>query len=312
MIQSGAFAVVVTLFITRSRLLTSFPDIDAQMVALDVQKVCLLAQVADTLLARSGQINSTLATNFTAATNSTQPVCPTIPPESPHTQKSIEIVMILWFLSLIIAIFSSFMALIIQEWTLKYFWALHHRTPEMTIQTYALNDMKVRLNAERWGLHKLPHINAALLNLAVLLFVVGLAVYVSPILPTTKILASIGAGVVTLLWALRYIPRCIVPWRLLRWLSTRKERRAATLEEIRARGQGQVRDDSGGDRARARGGGEGARNEDEGEAARDEDGGFWLTDEEEEDIQEVPREEDVAEAGQIMMRRIRLSASQIV
>ncbi|VDC06371.1 unnamed protein product [Peniophora sp. CBMAI 1063] len=152
---TGLFAATVAAFVLESYKQLQ-PDTGAQTVA-------LLAQIAS---ASSG--NSPIP-------SSELPSEPFVAPESAVIVNS------LWFLSLIISLICALLATLIQEWTRDFLRDIQRRTPDMTIKQFSFNHIYVRMGVERYKLGYVTSLIVFLMHIAVILFVVGLAVFLAPI-----------------------------------------------------------------------------------------------------------------------------------
>lgn len=220
----------------------------------------------------------------------------------------------LWFCSLILSLTCGVLIGLAQGWTLNFLHIVRRRDSSTRIETYALNDLHARSEANRYGLKKIPALVEFIKYIALVLFFIGLAVYMFPILPAAGGMATAVVGVLTLIWGLRCLPNR-VQLRMMVWLASRlqkieerKEEVRATIGEVRATGE-----EVGATGEAVEGGAPTVLDDNKGETAVYEDVGERAPmDEDEEDIQEVPRDEDVTVAGHIMMRRLRPGASHVV
>ncbi|KZV60482.1 hypothetical protein PENSPDRAFT_644258, partial [Peniophora sp. CONT] len=83
----------------------------------------------------------------------------------------------LWFLSLVISLVCALLATLIQEWTRDFLRDISRRTPGMTIKGYAYNHIYVRMGVEKFKLDYVASLIVALMHVAVILFLVGLAIF---------------------------------------------------------------------------------------------------------------------------------------
>ncbi|KZV69540.1 hypothetical protein PENSPDRAFT_479256, partial [Peniophora sp. CONT] len=152
---TGLFAATVAAFIIESYKLLQ-PDTGAQTVALLAQLVSI---------------------------NNATPIVPPpeILPEPFDAPDTAVIVNSLWFLSLVISLFCALLATLIQEWTRDFLRDIQRRSPDMTIKDYAFNHIFVRMGVEHFQLDSVTSIIVALMHVAVIIFLVGLAMFVSSI-----------------------------------------------------------------------------------------------------------------------------------
>ncbi|VDC06593.1 unnamed protein product [Peniophora sp. CBMAI 1063] len=141
------------------------------------QTVALLAQWASSKL-KNG--NSTIVTtesgNTTVADLMTGASSTTFTPP-----KAIVVASTLWSLSLVLAVMSAISSGMMAQWASNFEYALKLRPwDRTTIERHALRHIEVRVSAERYGLDILPDIFRTMLHIAVVLFLIGLAMWPVP------------------------------------------------------------------------------------------------------------------------------------
>ncbi|VDC06370.1 unnamed protein product [Peniophora sp. CBMAI 1063] len=173
---TGLFAATVAAFVIESYKQLQ-PDTGAQTVA-------LLARIA-----------------FASSGNATIPPSE-LPAEPFVAPKSAVIVNSLWFLSLVISLACALLATLIQEWTRDFLRDIQRRTPDMTIKQYSFNHIYVRMGVERFKLDYVTSLIVALMHLAVVLFVVGLVIFLFPIHHTPAVVVEIAGIVAASIYAI--------------------------------------------------------------------------------------------------------------
>ncbi|VDC06599.1 unnamed protein product [Peniophora sp. CBMAI 1063] len=178
---AGLFAATVAAFVIESYHSLS-PDTGAQTVA-------LLAQL----------ISKTDSTPVVPASD--------IIAEPFHAPGTAILVNSLWFLSLVIALICALLATLIQEWTRDYLRDVQHRTSDMTVKEYAFNHIYVRMGIERYGLDHMATLIVALMHIAVVLFLIGLIIFLFPIhiLPAAVVTTAASMA------ALIYVSISVIP-----------------------------------------------------------------------------------------------------
>ncbi|KZV74610.1 hypothetical protein PENSPDRAFT_572787, partial [Peniophora sp. CONT] len=171
---TGLFAATVAAFVIESYKQLQ-PDTGAQTVA-------LLAQLV-------------FASNATPAV----PIFE-LPSEPFAAPKAAVIVNSLWFLSLVISLVCALLATLIQEWTRDFLRDIQRRTPDMTIKEYALNHIFVRMGVEHFKLDYVSSLIVALIHVAVILFIVGLAIFIHQIHNVPAIVLETVGGVAAFIY----------------------------------------------------------------------------------------------------------------
>ncbi|VDC05241.1 unnamed protein product [Peniophora sp. CBMAI 1063] len=172
---TGLFAATVAAFVIESYKSLS-PDTGAQTVALLAQLVA--------------------ATNATTIIPATE-----ILSEPFQVPETAVIVNALWFLSLVISLVCALLATLIQEWTRDYLRGTQWRTMSTTISQYAYKHIYIRMGVERYRLDRVASVIVGLMHLAVVLFLVGLAIFLFPIHFTTAMVVAVSSGTAAALTA---------------------------------------------------------------------------------------------------------------
>ncbi|KZV60794.1 hypothetical protein PENSPDRAFT_593684, partial [Peniophora sp. CONT] len=159
---TGLFAATVAAFVIESYKMLQ-PDPGAQTNLIGNQTLVLLAQ----LVSANG-----ITPNIPAPELQTQPF---------QAPQAAIVVNSLWFLSLVISLVCALLATLIQEWTRDFLRDIHRRSPDVTIKNYSFNHIFVRMGVERYKLDYVTSIIVFLMHIAVILFLVGLVIFLEPI-----------------------------------------------------------------------------------------------------------------------------------
>ncbi|KZV70114.1 hypothetical protein PENSPDRAFT_632070, partial [Peniophora sp. CONT] len=172
---TGLFATTVAAFVIESYQMLQ-PDPGAQATALGNQNTALLVQIVQII-----------------SENQTIPAValPDLRPAPFKAPQAAVIVNTLWFLSLVISLICALLATLIQEWTRDFLRDIQRRTPDMTIKEYAYNHIYVRMGVEHFKLDYVTSLIIALMHVAVILFLIGLTMFLFSIHHTPAIVVEV-------------------------------------------------------------------------------------------------------------------------
>lgn len=87
----------------------------------------------------------------------------------------------LWFLSLVIALVCTLLATLVQEWSRDFQRASSRRFSDKTVKEAAFNHIYQRMGVDRFGLDYMTSLIVGLIHVAVILFLIGLAIFLFPV-----------------------------------------------------------------------------------------------------------------------------------
>ncbi|KZV65010.1 hypothetical protein PENSPDRAFT_556083, partial [Peniophora sp. CONT] len=103
----------------------------------------------------------------------------------------------LWFVGLFIALTCALLATMVQEWTRRFLRG-QVRLVHESQQQFSIELMSTQMAAERWYLDQAASIVVALMHVAVVVFIIGLDVYLYTINPRPAVVASTCTGILVL------------------------------------------------------------------------------------------------------------------
>ncbi|VDC06374.1 unnamed protein product [Peniophora sp. CBMAI 1063] len=155
---TGLFAATVAAFVLESYNML-LPDPSSQSDLIGNQALILLAQLVS------------------AGNNTPDIALPQLQAEPFEAPRVAVVVNSLWFVSLVISLVCALLATLIQEWTRDFLRDIRRRTPDMTLRTYTFNHIYVRMGVESFKLDYVTSFIVALMHVAVILFLVGLVMF---------------------------------------------------------------------------------------------------------------------------------------
>ncbi|VDC06372.1 unnamed protein product [Peniophora sp. CBMAI 1063] len=116
--------------------------------------------------------------------------------------ESAVLVNTLWFTSLVISIICSLLATLVQEWARHFRRSIQRGASGMTIKEYSMNHMYQRMGLESYRMDAVASVIVALTHISVVLFLVGLGIFLFPIhqTPARAVTWTAGAGAIFYLW----------------------------------------------------------------------------------------------------------------
>lgn len=144
------------------------------------QAVALLVQLAAKRAAAENSVSEPLAAGL--ETQNLAVLVPAVDIAPPVPLKTAVLVSTLWGTSLVLLITCALWAHMLVNSTTLHFISLQRRSPNKTIEDHALENIRMHVSAEQYGLQKVaPTIVSALLHIAIVLFIIGLIVRVFPV-----------------------------------------------------------------------------------------------------------------------------------
>ena len=87
-----------------------------------------------------------------------------------------------WFVSLVVALACALLATLVQQWSRDYVRDLREReTLNESFTSRALNHVHIRMGVDRYGMDSIVSLIVALIHVAVILFAIGLLLFLYPI-----------------------------------------------------------------------------------------------------------------------------------
>ncbi|KZV67663.1 hypothetical protein PENSPDRAFT_583552, partial [Peniophora sp. CONT] len=161
---TGIFAATVATFLTQSFEQLQ-PDTAAQAVFVGNQTVYLLALLVSANNPALAVPNPDILSN----------------PFDFQVPTSAIILNSLWFLSLVIALVCTLLATLVQEWSRNFQRACQRRSSDKTVKEAAFNHIYQRMGVDRYGLDYMTSVIVGLIHVAVVLFLVGLVIFLAPV-----------------------------------------------------------------------------------------------------------------------------------
>ncbi|VDB89123.1 unnamed protein product [Peniophora sp. CBMAI 1063] len=150
------------------------------------------AALTNALLAQMMRLQSSSVVPMTAA--DIEPFRPT---------KTAVVVNTLWYLSLIITLLGAVLAMMVQDWLKDSLPTVQDDRPLLaTIQQHSLNRLRSYTALERYGVDRLATCVVGLIHSAVVLFLVGLSLYVFPLHSTPGLAVAVASGLGALLYTM--------------------------------------------------------------------------------------------------------------
>ncbi|KZV61407.1 hypothetical protein PENSPDRAFT_658930 [Peniophora sp. CONT] len=196
---AGLFGALIGAFCIKSVEMLS-PDSGSQAVDLHVQAVALLTLIASgavgngTLLhdARYMQPFRDRASSRATAYDSYDSLLERATPDFEASESAV-LINLLWFVGLIVALACALLATMVQEWTRRYLRGQGRRAHENKEQ-YAVDHMTMRITAEEWGLDRAASLVVGLMHAAVIIFVLGIDVYLYTLHNLVAFVTSVISG----------------------------------------------------------------------------------------------------------------------